>query len=206
MLKNKITIRMKYSFQFVASDAKTDEMLNHISFLHTTRNHYQLNEKKMSIYTYLSKANVHGRIYLYSFDELQLPDISHDLPTVVFIVDIKHPDEKGFELLHSWSTYCNEHAIPFYFRKEEKERMDEMYIKAFSWLISSVDSLLSITKQRMQCIDTVHHYLSMYHGDKASTLEKRYLYTKDKALTLHTPYWYHKAYLAHLAFYNPLFT
>jgi hypothetical protein len=196
---------MKYSFQFVASDGKTDDMLSHISFLHRERNCYQLNNATFSLYTYLSKANVQGRIYLYSFDELELPDVSHDLPTIVFIVDIKDPDEKGFEMLCAWSTYCNERAIPFYFRKEVNERMDEMYVKAFSWLMTSVDSLLSISKQRMKCMDSVHHYLYLYHGDKASTLEKRYLYTKDKALTLHTPYWYHKAHLAHLAFYNPLF-
>lgn len=197
-------VRMKYSFQCVASEVQTDRMLDHIYFLNHKHNQYQLYENSFTMYTHLSKANVQGRIYIYSLHELIVPDLIHDIPTVVLIIDI-HKNEKGYNMLQLWSVYCNKHKIPFYFRKEERELMDELYVKAFSWLISSINSKLSILKQQLNNIDSVHHYLNIYHGDKADYLKKRYIYSKDKALTVQNTYWFNKAYLSHLAFYSPIF-
>ena len=195
---------MKYSFQCIASEIQTDRMLNHIYFLNQRTNKYQLNENQFTIYTHLSKSRVQGRIYIFSYDELTHPNFTHDIPTIVFILDIHQQDEKGFEMLQLWSYYCHTYKIPCYFRKKERELMDEMYVKAFTWLMSSIDYNLSILKENLNNIDSIHHYLYMYHGDKAKSLEKRYIYTTDKALTLHTPYWYNKAYLSHIAFYSPI--
>lgn len=131
---------MVYSIQYIASESKLERLFELLYGIQVKWNRFELNEKKFTIYSYLSKANVDARMYHYSYDELSgvtFPPPS-SIPTMIVITEI--PESSTiYETLTTWLNYGQIHHIPILVRKKDCESRDELFIQVITELIKRID-------------------------------------------------------------------
>jgi len=201
---------MKYSIQCIASSLETDKMLEQIECLHQYNNRYELHDKSFHLFTYLSKAKVQAKLYLFSYHELSFHKITKvTVPSLIVIVDI--PNEPStYETLLQWATFCNRYEIQYLFRNKEVDYRDEMFVMVFTQLLYQIDSTYQQLKQKYEFDkeDTSKlNLVAYYHGHAFHKLYQTYqhcltkIWSKDKEVR---EVWLKKSNYAFERLYRPL--
>jgi hypothetical protein len=129
---------MTYLIQYIASETNLENLFKLLSGIQVKWNKFELNKKQFLIYSSLSKAKVHARIYHYSYDELSEFPSPSIIPTMIIITDI--PDTNDiYQTLKRWLDYGQTYSIPILVRREETESRDELFIQVITELMKRID-------------------------------------------------------------------